>query len=59
MRGAGCTNDLGTQKPPEVVSRPRIPHQRIPHHRFTYVFVNPFRVFVTVNVPSARAEILM
>src|SRR5688572_20540010 len=28
-------------------------------HRFTYLFANPFRVFVTVNDPSARAEILM
>lgn len=28
-------------------------------YRFTYVLVNPFRVFVTVNEPSRRAEILM
>ena len=28
-------------------------------YRFPYAFENPFLVFVTVNDPSARAEILM
>ena len=28
-------------------------------YRFAYVLLNPFRVFVTVNDPSARAETLM
>ena len=52
----GIRGDLGRQKLPEVVSHPAL---RIPHHRFTYVLLNPFLVFVTVIVPFARAEILM
>ena len=44
----------------ERTRAPAHPRTRAPaHYRFTYVLLNPFRVFVTVNVPSARAEILM
>jgi hypothetical protein len=32
---------------------------RRPSQRFTYVLLNPFLVLVTVNVPSAWAEILI
>ena len=39
-------------------SRRDEPAPRQPY-RFTYVLLNPFLVFVTVNVPFARAEILM
>lgn len=52
-------NDLGKQWLPEVVAFADLRTSGPPHHRFTYVLLKPFRVFVTVNVPSERAEILM
>ena len=53
---------LGTLLPPEAVALSAWRRAQCAiriRYLFTYVLLNPFRVFVTVNDPSARAEILM
>jgi hypothetical protein len=57
LRSAVRANGLGTQELPEAVAHRAI--RTAQFYLFTYLFEYPFRVFVTVNDPSARAEILM